>query len=90
MPCDTVKFPGGGGAIVCSRGRRSRPCAFCPRTSSRLCDGPKPNGKTCDKPICDRCTWQPDPDVDFCPECAPMAKAARAEARLDIDPRELL
>lgn len=50
MPCETVKLPGGGGAIVCSRGRRgaSKPCAFCPRTSSRLCDGPRPGGKTCE------------------------------------------
>lgn len=88
MPCRVIKHYPGVVGLACGPGAKPKPCAFCPRTSSLLCDGPTPGGKTCDKPICDRCAWRPERDVDFCPACAPMAKAARDEARLDIGPME--
>lgn len=59
MPCRTVQFPGGGGAIICSRGRRPAPCSvtFCGRPSVALCDYKvERNGKeaTCDSPMCEK------------------------------------
>lgn len=56
MPCETKAVPGGGFAIVCSRGRRSAPCLYCGKPSSRLCDyptagavAPPSTPRTCDK-----------------------------------------
>lgn len=68
MPCRQVKLPGGGTAIVCSRGRRQR-CA-CGRPAELLCDW-KVKGKksgTCDRPICVVCAYQPALGKDLCPE----------------------
>ena len=81
MTCEFIQLPGGGTMIVCSRGRRSRPCAFCKATSSRLCDGPPPaksRKKTCDKPLCATHATHDGPDRDLCPDC--VATAARAAA----------
>lgn len=54
MGCDSFNLPGGGQAIICSRGRRRQRCAFCGRPASHLCDGRKPRRKsgTCDRPLC--------------------------------------
>jgi hypothetical protein len=53
--------------ILCSR--RSRTCKFCHnRAVSKLCDFPVgPNGKTCDAPMCDRCSTPAAREVDYCP-----------------------
>ena len=67
MPCNHVTLPGGGYAIICSRGRRPRPCACCNLPSTKLCDFPTGNGKTCDLPLCDKCAVKGGPNVDFCP-----------------------
>lgn len=80
MPCDHVKLPGGGYAIVCSRGRRPKRCSSCGRASSKLCDYPlrgEKAGKTCDLPICDACATHVPPDTDYCP---PHARLMAAEA----------
>lgn len=58
MGCKTVSIPGGGTAVVCSRGRRTL-CAtpMCSRPSVSLCDYPvERNGKkaTCDRHMCER------------------------------------
>ncbi len=70
MPCDFVKLPGGGTAIVCSRGhavrRFSQKCAYCQNESSLLCDFKVGEGKTCDKPICKRCSVHVGENLDHC------------------------
>lgn len=74
--CSVVKMPGGGVAIVCSRGRRHKRCA-CGRTANRLCDW-KVKGKrsgTCDEPLCERCTHSPASEKDLCPTHADAWKA---------------
>lgn len=82
------------GAFVCTRGQRKRACVVCGRDADRLCDGklaairyPRKSGsKTCDAPICSRCSVQRparrrvpgsefvdlDP-ADFCPKHADQA-----------------
>lgn len=77
MGCNTVELPGGGRAIVCTRGRVSKKkgkarCVECRlRPASRECDWKvgKQNGKdvTCDMPLCDTCTFSPAPEKDLCP-----------------------
>lgn len=75
MPCSSVKLPGGGAAIVCTSGRRQR-CA-CGRPAARFCDWkvPKRKSGTCDRAICERCTYEPAPDKDLCPAHAAEWKA---------------
>jgi hypothetical protein len=87
MPCHPVN--GGFTAIICSRGRKSKACAFCGRPGGLLCDGAivarvtKTVGgdvsieKTCDRSICARCAWRPEPEKDYCPACAPEEKKRR-------------
>ncbi len=79
MPCETFRFPGGGTAIVCSRGRQVRKkCVGCGKPATLLCDYPlqgKRAGKTCDRPICAKCatkvpgveTSEHDP-FNLCPQ----------------------
>lgn len=69
MPCDPVKLPGGGTALVCSRARRPKPCAYCQSASGRLCDFPvlrNSRRTTCDEPLCPRCTTRIAGDGDLC------------------------
>lgn len=67
MPCIPVQIPGAFG-LVCTRGgRRPKPCSICGQPSARLCDWRKPNGKSCSKPLCERCAVPGGPDVDWCP-----------------------
>lgn len=83
MPCETVRLPGGGVAIVCSRGRQKvRMCEVCSeRQATLLCDYPVGHGKTCDKAMCESCTTRPQQVLpletvgsiigetfDYCPE----------------------
>ena len=69
MVCETVKT-GDGYAIVCSRGRRKPPKCACGRPSTKLCDWPTANGKTCDKPLCAGCAVHVGRDRDHCPDHA--------------------
>lgn len=74
MACRSVAVPGGGVAIVCTRGERPRRCAVCGAPGATLlCDGPPrtPKAKTCDRPLCVRCAVRRAPDQDYCPEHAP-------------------
>lgn len=83
MPCTPFAIVDESGAvtgrIVCTRGRRRRPCA-CGRTSSLLCDGPRPSRRsgTCDAPICTSCATTIGPDQHLCRACvaAPSAQLA--------------
>lgn len=67
MPCEHRD-----GMIICSRGRRTPPCKFCQangsfKPSTKLCDFPVGEGKTCDAPICDRHATSVGPNQDYCP-----------------------
>ncbi len=86
MPRHPVNGPGFTG-IICSRGgRKPRACAFCGEPGGLLCDGRVKVGdvghtKSCDKSICARCAYHPEPEKDFCPSCAPEeSKRRRGEA----------
>ena len=65
MTCKTVKTEAGITAIVCSRGRRPIICK-CGSRGSKLCDFPIGEGKTCDRPLCDRHAVVISPGVDYC------------------------
>jgi hypothetical protein len=66
MPCNFVKLPGGATAIVCGRGKKQRHCAYCGGPANLLCDWKLPGGKTCDLPICSRCSTHEGADKDYC------------------------
>lgn len=76
MAC--IPLPGGG--FICGvRRPKEKPCSACGAPSTRLCDFPlkgKLTGKTCSKPICDRCAAAFGDDVDYCPPHARLAAAA--------------
>ena len=78
MPCRIANLPGGGYAIVCSRGERPKPCCICGRVGGKLCDYPlrgEKEGKTCYRPLCSKCTVHSAPhDIDLCPSHAALAK----------------
>ena len=71
MPCDFVKLPGGGHAII-RRSRRPN-CQFCKlREHTKLCDfkvkvGDVGHTKTCDAKMCDVCATNVGPELDYCP-----------------------
>lgn len=69
-------------AIMCTRGRRPKlgTCmtSGCSRPAEVLCDGPKPDGKTCDKKICLSCAHSVGPNKDFCPVCWVESLKAKA------------
>jgi len=69
MGCKKTDFPGGGFSIVCSRGQRVKKCESLPgclNDSTKLCDFPTANGKTCDRRICDVHAQSVGPDKDYC------------------------
>ena len=58
--------------FVCGPKKRAKPCAFCGKTSTRLCDGKwVSEGKktSCDKPICEAHRTVLPGDRDYCPDC---------------------
>jgi hypothetical protein len=68
MPCYAFKI-GNATGFICTPRERSKPCKYCGRPSSKLCDYPLRGakaGKTCDIPMCDRCATHIDPDSDYC------------------------
>lgn len=78
MGCDHIKLPGGGSAIVCSRGRRTQSCHIqgCRGTVVSLCDYPverKGKKATCDAPMCSAhrhtVSKTEDDSVDWCSNC---------------------
>lgn len=77
MGCEYIKLPDGTEMIVCSRGRRTKRCA-CGAAATLLCDAPRrPTGKrTCDAPLCAKCTTKDGPDRDLCRAHAPRPAGA--------------
>jgi hypothetical protein len=71
MPCEKYHTGGGGTVIICTgRGAKRKPNCACGYTGTRLCDWKIGGGKTCDTPICPRCTFEPAEDKDLCPKHA--------------------
>jgi len=70
MPCEQYVSPDGTlSMIICSRGQRKAvPCHYCGKPSISLCDYPRGNGKTCDKPMCNKCKTKIGLDLDVCRE----------------------
>jgi hypothetical protein len=62
MSCHPLRNEKGELAIICTRQRTRKWCSVCSKNpGSFLCDGPAPAGtkrKTCDAPLCKRCTRQ--------------------------------
>jgi hypothetical protein len=88
VTCKTVVVPGKLSAIVCGKFPKPQMCA-CGRPAPRLCDwklGTDGQGKnphkpiTCDTPLCDAHTYQPQPDKDLCELHANRWKARLARA----------
>ena len=65
MPCESVTFPGGQQAIVCSS-RKALPRCACGARAPLLCDWKVGGGKTCDRPVCSGCSTSPAPGKDLC------------------------
>ncbi len=81
MPCNPIKLPGGGSAIICSRGPRRKPCCHCGRPSDKLCDFPLTGakaGSTCDRPVCENHAIHREPDTDYCPTHGRMVEEKEA------------
>lgn len=73
MPCVRIALPGGGSAIVCTRGRRQPRCSApgCRRSGAFLCDHPTPGGRrtTCSRAMCAEHRTMSGP-LDLCAEHA--------------------
>lgn len=54
-----------GNMIICTR-REFKRCRYCGRAANLLCDYKLPNGKTCDAPICPRCSVPIGAGLDYC------------------------
>jgi hypothetical protein len=79
--CESIKLPGGGGAIVCG-GRAPAPrCQIrgCRRGGEALCDHQLEgyrDGRTCSVRICELHRTRTGPDTDLCPYHAAAARRA--------------
>lgn len=81
MPCQHVKLPGGGTAIVCGPRQRVPKCKCgSGRPADLLCDWKVGEG-TCDAKICSACSTSPAEDKDLCPAHAEAWKAWLASKR---------
>ncbi len=69
MPCQYVKLPNGGYAIVKLSRTPPKKCSVCsaPR-ADKLCDFPIAEGKTCDSALCNNCAVRVGTDLDYCPK----------------------
>jgi len=83
-----MKLPGGGTAIVCSRGPVQR--CKCGALATRLCDWKVPGKKsgTCDAPLCANCAISPAPDKDLCADHAREWEAWKANRALAKSKKE--
>jgi len=75
MPCEVVKLPSGGHAIVRTVARPPlSTCKFCGKhRATKLCDfrvkvGSIGHTRTCDAEMCDVCAHTVGPNRDYCPD----------------------
>ncbi len=77
MPCEVENFEGIN-FIVCHRGAKGgsgQKCAYCHRSSTRLCDFPVGGvEKTCDVPMCGFCTHKAGRNRDLCQSHRPSGQ----------------
>lgn len=79
MACEKYHTGSPGGFIfVCSRGKRQPKCR-CGFTATRLCDWKVGGGRTCDAPMCPRCSHEPVEGKDLCPTHAAEWRARQAK-----------
>lgn len=84
MPCNPIVRDGEVIGIACGRNRpkKNAHCKYCGNYTTVLCDYPvfkdgKKTGKTCDIPMCDKCTQKgASGKTDFCKTHFPDALAA--------------
>ena len=77
MPCTPFRTENGATGFAC--GPRQRCKCELRRPMKYLCDWKVGDGKTCDRPLCDRCTSKPAPDKDLCPAHQAEWAARRAK-----------
>ncbi len=65
--CFPLRLPDGGTTIVCGSFPKEKHCVVCGTFATRLCDYRKPDGSTCDAPMCDEHTLRVGANKDFCP-----------------------
>lgn len=79
MTCIPVRLPGGGTAIVCTRGSRRTPrcsMAKCERPGRYQCDAKNALGHgTCDRWLCEMHRTSAGGNVDYCPDHGPAGQA---------------
>ncbi len=76
MGCEKLSLPGGGVAIVCTRGRgRARKCCACTLAGGFQCDWKMGGAKTCDRYICPDHAKEVAKDKHLCPEHQEAYKA---------------
>ena len=76
-----VKFPDGGGAIICTRPQlKLKSCDWCDQPSHFLCDFETGPGTTCDKRMCMKHVTRIAYGVGRCPQHLPPGQAIREAA----------
>lgn len=73
---ELIRLPDGTAAFIDYSGPPRKPCSFCAKPSTLLCDYPLESelnrngikGSTCDKPLCESCALRPRPGKDYCPD----------------------
>ncbi len=75
MPCKVEEYDGNF-YMICGRGGggSGQRCAYCHRSSTRLCDFEIEGGQTCEAPMCDFCTHRVERTVDYCREHRPSGR----------------
>jgi hypothetical protein len=69
MPCEIVPW-GDGAMIMCGRGLKMAPKCWvrhCKLSSTKECDWPIAEGKTCDRAICNGHADEVGPNKHYCP-----------------------
>ena len=89
MPCNPIVVDGVVTGIVCSRGPRKKPCAFCGQPSAGfLCDGKwvAEGVKTsCDKAMCTAHRTQVGGGKDYCPDCVARTKGTKPKTVSEME-----
>jgi len=82
MKYDRIELEDGSTMIVCSsRTRRGHHCA-CGSLATLLCDQPLTGGRTCDRPLCERCATEVAADFHLCPQHMRFRHGSQEELNL--------